>query len=319
MSESRFSYRNLPLEEVPCPICGGTRFQTLSREDRYDMGIVTVGCEGCGFILTNPRPTSAALNDFYTHHYRKEYRKLDAPDARYVQRYGLDRRAAYTSDSIVERKLLGPGARILDVGCAEGSLLRELGRRYPDATRVGVEPTIDFGGFCRTYASCEVVPSVEALIASKPAPFDCIIAIHVVEHMDDPVRFLKQLQPLLAENGAVYIDVPDTEAYASLHDLHLAHLLHFSRRTLYQTVVRAGLHVACLDVHSPPKHPISLRCVIRRAPPPTPLSEPPDSRQATFDRIRAVGRKTLKWRLRHSLPGRAAAACWRGLRGVAGR
>jgi 2-polyprenyl-3-methyl-5-hydroxy-6-metoxy-1,4-benzoquinol methylase len=319
MNSARFSYKDLPFEQVPCPLCGGTTFQTLSREDRYGMGLVTVGCDGCGFIFTNPRPTSAALNDFYTHHYRREYRKLDAPDAEYVRKHGLDRRAVYTTNSIIERKLVGPGSRILDVGCAEGSLLRELGARLPDARRVGVEPTIDFGGFCRTYASCEVQPSVEAVAASKSGPFDCIIAIHVVEHVDDPVRFLKQLAGLLAEGGALYIDVPDTEAYASLHDLHLAHLLHFTRRTLFQTVARAGLHVASLDGHSPPKHPISLRCVIRRTPPSPSVAEPADAREAAYERVRRVGRRTLAFTLRQTLPGKVVAACWRGLKRVAGR
>lgn len=319
MSERRFSYKDLPLREIPCPLCGGSRFQTLSREDRYGMGIVTVGCDGCGLVMTNPRPTPESLDDFYTHHYRREYRKLDAPTADYVRKFGLDRRAVYTTDSLIARGLVGPGARILDVGCAEGSLLREIGGRFPDASRVGIEPTIDFGGFCRTYASCEVQPSVGAVAASTPKPFDCIIAIHVVEHVADPVAFLRSLAPLLSDRGGIYIDVPDADAYDSLNDLHLAHLYHFTRRTLHQTVVKAGLVVDSLEPHRPPRHPVSIRCVMRKPPPAkTPPPEPADSRDSTFSRVRHVGRRTLAFRLRQTLPGKVAAACWRGVRRLGG-
>lgn len=44
--------------------------------------------------------------------------------------------------------------------------------------------------------------------------FDTILALHILEHLDNPIDFLKTLKLLLADNGKIIIVVPNAE---SLH------------------------------------------------------------------------------------------------------
>ena len=66
---ARFDYGRLAKEEAPCPLCGGAIFEELARADRYGMGIRTVRCLGCGFVMTNPRPVREAMEGSYRDHY----------------------------------------------------------------------------------------------------------------------------------------------------------------------------------------------------------------------------------------------------------
>ena len=316
MSESVFEYASIEKREVACPVCRGRSFRPLASRDRYGMGIVTVGCLGCGLMMTNPMPTTAALTEFYRRHYRTLYRKVDVPNPEYIREYGLDRRAQYTAGVVADKGLLQPSVRILDVGCAEGSLLQEVRRRCPGITTVGIEPGEGFAGYCRQALKLDVFPSLEALRASSPPPFDVIISIHVLEHVENPVEFLRELRPLLKPGGTVLIDVPDAAAYSSLDDLHLAHLYHFSRYTLSLAAKEAGFFVAGLDRHQPPRHPPSLRILLRQEAPASASDPLPDEREAVFDRMSAVGRKTFVYWLKHTPPGRLLAACRRGIRSL---
>jgi SAM-dependent methyltransferase len=308
-----FTYQELEKRQVSCPVCGNQTFCRLATEDRYDMGLTTVGCTGCGLIMTNPMPTPSALVEFYRHHYRPLYRKVSVPTPEYVQKLGLDQRARYTAAFLSGAGLLSPSARVLDVGCAEGSLLAEIRRRCPEAALVGIELGEGFAQYCRETLGLRVFDSLGALASAHATRFDLIVAIHVLEHVGDPVGFLQGLRPWLKVGSTVLVDVPDAGAYTSLDDLHLAHLYHFSIHTLALTAQRAGLFPMVLERHDPPYHPRSIRALLRLADPGIRL-ETVDDHDTVFARLRSVGRKTSYYRLRRSLAGRALGAGWRPLR-----
>ena len=199
-------------------------------------------------------PTVEAMESFYAHYYRQFYYSVEKPDGHYIQRLELDKRAACTASYLEESRLIRGKPAILDVGCAEGSLLREIGTRIPDAFRVGIEPTPGFAEFARTHARCDVYPSLDELRRSSVPRFDLIIATHVLEHVVDPVQFLGQLHDFLNSGGCVYLDVPDLAAYPNVASLHIAHLYHFSKRTLSMVVETAGYLVAStIESYQPPK------------------------------------------------------------------
>ena len=64
MQTSSWNLDRSRLEQVACPLCQGIEFERLAATDRYNMGLVTVGCLGCGLVMTNPQPTAEALDDF---------------------------------------------------------------------------------------------------------------------------------------------------------------------------------------------------------------------------------------------------------------
>lgn len=265
MSEAHWKLSGVALERVPCPLCSGTDFSTLAVTDRYDMDVVTVGCLGCGLVMTNPQPTEAALNDFYEHHYRHYYQKTDVPTLAYIREYRKDERAAATAEFLKKQRALKPDMRVLDIGASEGCILKAIREAEPTARAVAVEPNPLFGAFAADHADCTLYPSVTALMQAGQGDFDLIVINHVYEHVKDPLGFLRTLRGLLGTQGRLYIDVPDITQYTGLESLHIAHLYHFGPVTLRRAAMLSGYRVDTLERHAPVMHPRSLRCVLSAA------------------------------------------------------
>jgi len=83
-----------------------------------------------------------------------------------------------------------------------------------------------------------------------PARFDVVTALHVVEHVPDPVRPVRRMLEWLAPGGLLIIEVPNAGGLGARlfgrawSGLELPrHLSHFSPETLRRLVERAGGHV----------------------------------------------------------------------------
>jgi len=314
MTKGPFSYKSLPKRKVACPICDGQEFEILASRDRYDMGVSTAGCKSCGLVMTNPMLASEAMNEFYSHHYRQYYHKVEVPTLEHIQAYELDRRAAYTADYLSQYGLLADCKRMLDVGCGEGSILREVKRRSPETYLIGIEPGQGFSKFARIHADCIVYASLSELITRQDSAFDLIVVNHVLEHVDNPVQFLLTLKQVLSDDGKIYLDVPDVSAYSNVTDLHIAHLYHFSTRTLAAATERAGLQIVATEQHCPPRHPRSIRCVLglRRSSDGLLLSSKQLDDANVHDLIRSINRRARLYFVRQRIIGRLLSAA-RGL------
>lgn len=248
----------LALESQACPLCGGTAFTRLAHHDRYLMGLSTVGCTTCGLVQTNPRPNAQALNDFYRLDYRRFYQGTRQPDQEYISAHRKDVRLRYTTDFFATQLALPPEAVVLDFGCGEGSLFAAMRAAGYTGDFFGVELNAEFGEYASQLGNATVFNDVKS-----PRPVDLVVINHVLEHLLDPVGMLRRLAGVLSPQGRIYIDVPDAEAYEGINDLHIAHLLHFTERTLRQVALAAGLSVERVEKHAPPHHPASVRLVAR--------------------------------------------------------
>lgn len=257
-------YSQLDTWSPPCPVCASTQFEPLAWNDRYGMGVSTAGCLQCGLAQSWPRPTPAAMAEFYRCHYREYYQATSKPDIAYTMRYRKDARLAYTARVITDNVTLTKGMRVLDVGCAEGSLFAKLGLSCSGLRLVGIEPSENFSAYARQTTGCTTYPDLDALVAGSEESFELIVVNHVLEHVDDPVELLRRLMAMLVVGGKLYVDVPDADRYAGPESLHIAHLFHFSPRTLPATLERAGCWVLSTQCHAPPHHPPSVWCLVER-------------------------------------------------------
>lgn len=246
----------LELEIQACPLCGGDSFTRLANNDRYLMGLTTVGCNRCGLVQTNPRPSPRALDDFYRLHYRRFYQNAKKPDQEYVAALHKDVRLQYTAEYFQSTLKLPANAVVLDFGCGEGSLFAAMRKAGFTGEFYGVELNAEFGEYASEVGNATVFNEIKS-----PKPVDLIIINHVLEHLLDPIQTLQRLAGLLSPHGRIYMDVPDAAEYGAINDLHIAHLLHFSARTLSLVATAAGLAVESLEKHAPPHHPRSVRLV----------------------------------------------------------
>ncbi len=304
---------------VPCPLCDGRRFQVLADSDRYDMDLQTVGCLGCGLVLSNPQATPEALDEFYSQHYRHYYQKVDQPSEAYIREYRKDERAAETASYLMARRMLPAGGSVLDIGASEGCILKALRDLQPTLALFAVEPNPSFGAFAAQHAGCTVHQSLAPLQAAGNR-FDLIILNHVFEHLAQPVDYLVELSRLLTADGCIYIDVPDLAHYRGLESLHIAHLYHFSERTLAAVARRAGYQLQALEAHAPVMHPASIRTLLKPAA--GVPGEPPAFAAEGWDALIGINQRAgryhrRRWsllrRLRHWLaarsPGQRIVTC----------
>jgi SAM-dependent methyltransferase len=137
--------------------------------------------------------------------------------------------------------------RVVEVGCGDGALLEELGRRRFGDVRDGFELS---EAAARLAAGRAGVGEVRAFdgerLPVEDGAFDLAILSHVLEHVPDPARTLREAARAA---DAVILEVPlednRSARRASKRDHHeeIGHLHRFSRSSVRQFVDRAQLRV----------------------------------------------------------------------------
>jgi 2-polyprenyl-3-methyl-5-hydroxy-6-metoxy-1,4-benzoquinol methylase len=100
---------------------------------------------------------------------------------------------------------------ILEFGCSVGTLGASIKRRQ-EAHVVGVELAPDYAREAESVLDRVVNSTVEDFLADgRPpeAPFDCLIAADVLEHLLDPWGALGAAADLLAEGAVVIVSLPN--------------------------------------------------------------------------------------------------------------
>jgi predicted TPR repeat methyltransferase len=298
-------FNSRDFEQVPCPICRGTDFKALVSNDRYAMGIRTVGCTGCGFVLTNPQPKSAALKRFYEEHYRETYQKVDVPDLQYIQAYKKDVRCKETVDFLAHHGALRGESRVLDVGASEGALLKQISLRFPLAECTAIEPNAPFREFARQYAECSAYADLGEVQGER---FDLVTLNHVLEHVQDLGSVLLDIASRMSPQSHLYIDVPSVCEYRTVEDFHVGHLYHFGPTSLRRLLTAHGFQVLVLESHHPVMHPPSLRalCVYTGGSDPAP-SENLSTEKEGWDACRRAARTVWAYNFRRGPLGQFLA------------
>jgi SAM-dependent methyltransferase len=223
--------------EIPCPLCAGAEFDVVGKRGRDGAPLRTVLCRACGLVFSNPMPAAEALDAYYRRSYRLAYKGVLAPRLKHVHRAAL--RAIPRWQRL--RALRAPNGRLLDVGSGGGEFLY-LARRL-GFTVCGLEPNEGYARFAREQYGLEVCVDTLETAEFAPASFDVITVNHVLEHLRDPGAALATLGRWLAAEGVLIVEVPNIEAHyhAPRTRFHFAHLYHFSRATLLEFGMRAGL------------------------------------------------------------------------------
>ena len=232
--------RPQPREETACAVCGRREYEVVSLVDRRGRPLRTVMCTGCGLIWTNPRPSIEDMNRYYATEYRLDYSHARSPTRRKLLRGflgGEERRRALGA-------LLGPGARVLDVGCGAGEFVCLLRRHGLEAS--GIEPGEEYADFSRRVLGIPIQTARVDTALIEPGSQDVITLFHVLEHASDPRATLTLTRGWLTAAGRIVVEVPniDSDVQAPRHRFHYAHLYNFNAVTLGALGQAVGLRLA---------------------------------------------------------------------------
>ncbi|MGH9963022.1 MAG: class I SAM-dependent methyltransferase, partial [Pyrinomonadaceae bacterium] len=143
---------------------------------------------------------------------------------------------------------LNGSARILDVGCGTGGNLRLLSEF---GQVVGVEHDQNAASIARERNAAAVTEgSLPNAMPFASGQFDLIIALDVIEHIDDDVGSLATLNELLAPAGYLLLTVPAFPFLWSIHDEEHHHKRRYVAPTLRGVVERAGFELRHLTYYN---------------------------------------------------------------------
>ena len=182
----------------PCPVCGATRSRP-----RFEVGGVTscvIQCETCGLGRFHPMPGVGEIRTFYPDEYYGDPGAKFQPLLERLVRLVGARHIGFLCRG------LPAGARVLDVGCGRGVLLAALADRGLEVH--GVEQSAEAARGADPRAEVRIATHLDEA-GYPPGYFDEIIIWHVLEHLDDPRRFLREARRLLVPGGRLIVAVPN--------------------------------------------------------------------------------------------------------------
>ena len=130
---------------------------------------------------------------------------------------------------------------------------------------VGIEQDPAAAEVAREVCEEVLVGDVETMeLPFAPASFDVVLCGDLVEHLRDPGAFLARARPFLVPGGRLVLTTPNVAnwamrlgllagrwSYTDRGILDRTHLHLFTRRTLVETLERAGYEVVALDFTVP--------------------------------------------------------------------
>ena len=189
-----------------CEICGGeysTIYTGNIRDGAYGgvkNSAVIYECTDCN--VQRLREEDCIPDEFYeTGHYRELLEEsLDSQKAVVEQ----DEMQHYTMQAFFPESLRG--ANILDIGCGSGSLLDML--KNISLSQIGVEPC---GPYLQslTKRGYKIYSSASEAIEDNKGMIDYGFSIQVIEHVKNPIEFLKEIRKLIKPGGRLLISTPN--------------------------------------------------------------------------------------------------------------
>jgi 2-polyprenyl-3-methyl-5-hydroxy-6-metoxy-1,4-benzoquinol methylase len=191
---------------IVCPICDTVDSVFLFHPADYfgasaPSGLGVVRCKACGLVRLDPRMKEESVAKVY----QGGYWQLDiqGQDMRqFVHRSYRDRVRFL-------QRVSEPG-RILDVGCGHGGyvwLLREMGW---DAQ--GIDSYAGAAEWAETLFGLEISVGPLSEAGYPDGYFHTVVMHHVLEHVYQPVEFMRDVTRILAEDGILIIEVPNGES-----------------------------------------------------------------------------------------------------------
>jgi SAM-dependent methyltransferase len=167
----------------------------------------------------------------------------------------------YSGPHLEALKLIGCNKRVLDVGCSTGYLIKAI-HEILGGTVDGVEVNPEAAKLAAQFAGKIYVGSIEEgeVVRQLHDTYDVLLFMDVLEHLKDPLSVLKNLRPLLSEEGYLIASVPNIAnwrirlslfmgkfEYQESGLLDKGHLRFFTLKTLKKLFDEAGYRIVYLD------------------------------------------------------------------------
>jgi SAM-dependent methyltransferase len=229
-----------------CP-CGAQGSEPLAAEDRHGIRVATVMCMWCGTVRSALAFGPHTIDRYYRDYYRATHSALEREEL-------LERERRYASE-LAKVLPIPSGSTVAEVGAGCGGTLLGLGAGI---TAIGCEIDPALASYARAHGADVRDGGHHAL----PRVVDALYAIHVLEHIPQPVWALRDWSMHLPVGGRLVVVVPDLLAVREGHQVRehggamrawwdVAHVWSWTRDTIQIPLALAGLDVIDVECAGP--------------------------------------------------------------------
>jgi 2-polyprenyl-3-methyl-5-hydroxy-6-metoxy-1,4-benzoquinol methylase len=184
-----------------CPVCKAPGRVLRAFAARRAERLQLVCCLSCGCEYLWPQPSDAWLAEEYAGYGATRRSQVERPKRHFFK------------SLLRELELDLSGARVVDVGAAEGDLLHVIEDRWPDAATVAVESNPLFRARYEALRCRLHEQTVEAWLAeAREADFDFAFLFDVLEHVRDPRTVVTSLVARLRPGGTLVASFPSASS-----------------------------------------------------------------------------------------------------------
>jgi 2-polyprenyl-3-methyl-5-hydroxy-6-metoxy-1,4-benzoquinol methylase len=192
-------------------------------------------CPSCGLILLHPVPNEPTLRSFYNDNYQVDFKD-------YIKNV---RRSSRSALDDLRKQFPGRG-KLLEIGCSYGGFLSEARRDGWQVT--GVELSENAAGYAREQQGLRVFSgSFHNKLGLVGERYEAVVLFHVIEHMSDPIQFLKDCRRAMKPGGLLVLKTPNAASLVARLAGSFwqwvsppAHLYLYSPKTLQSLLKKTG-------------------------------------------------------------------------------
>lgn len=238
------------MEQISCTLCKSKNIDYIPNKIRNDTeGIYKMyRCEKCETHFLYPKPIEEHLKEYYDGKFREEVHSNSYYEYDTLQT--VFTRFSPEAKQRVKRveKELKPTDEVLEIGCSVGYFLSAIADKV--STVYGTEWDKKAQSYIR-----DCIEKDNVFVGNDPEDFekqfDKVFMFHVLEHISEPVDFLKGLKGLLKTDGILYIEVPNVDDVLvktykcdAFKDFYYkkAHLYNFNEKGMAYIFSQAGFN-----------------------------------------------------------------------------
>jgi 2-polyprenyl-3-methyl-5-hydroxy-6-metoxy-1,4-benzoquinol methylase len=203
-----------------------------------------LACSNCGYRWLNPPPTDAELSEIYSEEYF-----LDNGDEKVTEIVNKLKRSTaelYLEQFEKDNKSVGD-LSLLEIGCGMGDFLlaaqekgfKVSGLEVTDHLVEFVNRRLGFSGVQKGYIEN---------VAYQKGSFDVVAFFDVIEHVRNPVEYMKRVNGLLKTSGKVFLATPALDSWSAKllgnnwMEFKVEHLSYFNKKSITQLLEKTGFY-----------------------------------------------------------------------------
>jgi len=238
------------LDSVVCDLCGGNRSRpVVIRPDA--LGVVE--CLECGLCYLNARANPDLIQSMYSEEYfsKNGQSAEGSPSYGYNDYFGEANQKLLMKAAESRLRLASPYVDVarrscLEIGCATGEFCERIADKAANVVGIDLAPEA-IATAMRRYPHINFRHG-DLSALGKQEQFDAIFAFEVIEHIESPAAFLRELADHLKPGGRLVITTPNyncgkrvgVDRWSGFQS-SLEHLYFFNSQSLSRYAAKVGL------------------------------------------------------------------------------